>query len=306
MKLYTRLGMKITKIHRVLAFSQSPWMREFIDLNTTMRKNSTNNFSKDLFKLFNNAIFGKCLQNNRGHKDVRLVISSRRAKKLAAKPTFKHFQRINDDLVCIEMLKPKVLLDKPIHCGFAVLEISKVLMYEFHYDHMKRRYNDDCKLLMTDTDSLMYEITCPNVYDHIFEDRALYDTSNYKESSKLFSNENCKVVGKFKDETGGVPIAEFVGLKAKMYSLLIDGRTQKMTAKGVKKSFIKNHVTHELYHHTLVNRTVTRAQFLNFRSFQHSLHTVEIDKVCLSAFDDKRYILNNGVDTLAYGHYSLE
>ena len=91
-----------------------------------------------------------------------------------------------------------------------------------------------------------------------------------------------------------------------MYSLLIDGRTQKMTAKGVKKSFIKNHVTHELYHHTLVNRTVTRAQFLNFRSFQHSLHTVEIDKVCLSAFDDKRYILNNGVDTLAYGHYSIE
>ena len=88
---------------------------------------------------------------------------------------------------------------------------------------------------MTDTDSLMYEITCPNVYDHIFEDRALYDTSKYNECSKLFSKENCKIVGKFKDKTGGVPISEFVGLKAKMYSLLIGNRTPKNDSKGNKK-----------------------------------------------------------------------
>jgi hypothetical protein len=106
-----------------------------------------------------------------------------------------------------------------------------------------------------------------------------------------------------KDETAGKPIVEFVGLKSKMYSFLTD--RPKMVAKGVKKSYIKQHMTHDMYKQTLTNKTVTYAQFLNLQSKSHSLHTVEINKVCLSAFDDKRYILDDGITTLAYGHYSL-
>jgi hypothetical protein len=174
--------------------------------------------------------------------DLRLVTSSKKAKKLVAKPTYKYSHPINDDLYCVEMMRPKIKLDKPIYAGFAVLELSKELMYTFHYDTMKTRYGSDCKLLLTDTDSLMYEITsAENVYDPIFEDRALYDTSNYKEDSKLFSKENAKVVGLMKDETGGEPIRDVVALKAKLYSYTTDKS---------KIAAITRHVTHEFTDYT--------------------------------------------------------
>jgi hypothetical protein len=237
--------------------------------------------------------------------DLRLVTSPEKAKKLVAKPTYKYSHRINDDLVCIELMRPKICLDKPIYAGFTVLELSKEVMYKFHYDTMKRRYGSNCILILTDTDSLMYEITSDvSVYDHIYEDRALYDTSNYNEESKLFSKENAKVVGLMKDETGGVPIRDVVALKSKLYSFITD--KSKIAAKGVKKSFITQHVTHDLFRHTLENKTVTRAKFRAICSKQHSLHTVEVDKVCLSAYDDKKFILADGIRTLAYGHYELK
>jgi len=305
LKLYTRLGLKVTKVHRVLEFRQAPWMEPYIDLNTTQRKLAKSEFAKSLFKLLNNAVFGKTLQNCRHYMDLRLVTSPEKAKKLVAKPTYKYSHRINDDLVCIELMRPKVCLNKPIYAGFTVLELSKEAMYKFHYDTMKRRYGSNCILILTDTDSLMYEITSDeNVYDHIYEDRALYDTSNYNEENKLFSKENAKVVGLMKDETGGVPIRDVVALKSKLYSFITD--KSKIAAKGVKKSFITQHVTHDLFRHTLENKTVTRAKFRVICSKQHSLHTVEMDKVCLSAYDDKRYILSDGVRTLAYGHYELK
>jgi hypothetical protein len=303
LKLYKRLGLTVKKVHRVLSFTQRPWMKPYIELNTAMRQQTTNEFGKIFFKLMNNAVFGKTLQNNRHHMDLRLVTSANKARKLVAKPTFKYSHHINDDLVCIEMMKPKIKMNKPIYAGFTILELSKELIYKFHYDIVKKRYGSDALLLMTDTDSLMYELSTENVYDDMLQDRALYDTSNYKDDNKLFSKTNARVVGLMKDETGGKPIREYVGLKPKLYSFITD--KCKITAKGVKKSYIKLHVTHDLFRNTLQNKTITRAKFMTITSKRHSLHTMEIDKVCLSAYDDKRYLLDDGVRTLAYGHYKI-
>jgi hypothetical protein len=304
LKLYKRLGLIVTKIHRVLTFTQDPWMRPYIELNTSMRQMAKSEFEKSLFKLMNNAVFGKTLQNCRNYIDLRLVANPVRARKLVAKPTFKYFNQINDDLVCIEMMKPKITLDKPIYCGFTILDLSKELMCKFHYDVIKARYKNSANLCMTDTDSLLYEITTENVYEDMFQDLSRYDTSNYTKDSKLFSKENACVVGKMKDETAGKPVLEVAGVKSKMYGFRTD--KPKMVAKGIKKSYIKKHLTLDMYKQTVRNKTVTHAEFFNFRSKSHSLHTVKINKVCLSAYDDKRYILDDGITTLAYGHYSIE
>ena len=303
LKLYTRLGLVVKKIHRVLAFTQEDWIRPYIELNTKQRQLAKSEFTKSLYKLFVNAVFGKSLQNCRNYMDLRLVTSASKAKKLVAKPTYKYSHRINDDLVCIEMMKPKIKLDKPIYAGFSILDLSKELMYKFHYDVIKARYGENCALLLSDTDSVMYHIFTDNVYDHMYEDRALYDTSNYDANHKLYSKARARVVGLFKDESAGKPIREFVGLKAKLYSFITD--KTKIAAKGIKKSFIDHHVSHELFRHTLENKTVTRATFRTICSKQHSLHTMQVDKVCLNSFDDKRFILEDGIRSLAFGHHSI-
>ena len=137
------------------------------------------------------------------------------------------------------------------------------------------------------------------------KDRDLYDTSNYDVHDMLYSKVNSKVVGKMKDECGGKAAKQFVGLRPKMYSLLTADDKTKMTAKGVKRCYIEKHVTHQMFLQVLQDKTLTRAQFYNFRSIKHSLFTMGTNKVCLSAYDDKRYILADGINTLAYGHYCI-
>jgi hypothetical protein len=180
-------------------------------------------------------------------------------------------------------------------------------MYEFHYDVMLKKYGDDARLLFTDTDSLCYHIFTADIYDDMMPLRDThFDTSDYPKDHKLFSLKNKKVPGLMKDEGHGVVIEQFVGLKAKQYSILSsDASHSKMTAKGVKKCFVKNHVRHEMYVKTLHDRKCTYANFVNFRSRCHKIESVNIHKICLNAYDDKRYVCVDGVSTLAYGHYSL-
>jgi hypothetical protein len=226
-------GLTITAVHRVLAFTQSPWMRSFIRLNRRLRQQAKSEFEKDFFKLMNNAVFGKSMENVRNRQNFNLVTCDLRAKKLIARPTFKSFDIINDDLALIEMTRPRINLNKPICTGFCVLDLSKESMYSFYYDTVKKRYGDRLTLLFTDTDSLCLHIQTDDLYSDMLEDLDKYDTSNYDRDSPLYSTTNAKVVGKIKDECGGKPIAEFVGLRAKMYSLLIPGEPDKLTCKGV-------------------------------------------------------------------------
>ena len=302
LKQYLSLGMVLTKIHRVMAFQQSPWMKSYIDFNTDKRKEAENDFEKDFFKLMNNSVFGKTMENLRKRIDVKLVNSEKRVRKLTCKPTFYAFKMFNEDLAGIHLRKAKLKLNRPIYVGFSILDISKTLMYDFHYSYIKTKYGMKAKLLFTDTDSLCYEIETADIYKDMHADAQHFDTSDYPMDHPLYNLVNKKVLGKMKDECAGVPPSEFVGLRSKMYSLLYNGQ-EKKTAKGIKKSVVKNSIKHEDYKTTLFGKISQIHTMVQIRSFGHELYTVKLKKTSLSPYDDKRYILENGCDTLAYGHY---
>ncbi|KAK3733350.1 hypothetical protein QZH41_003614 [Actinostola sp. cb2023] len=237
LKQYLSLGMKLTKVHRVLGFDQSPWLKSYIDFNTEKRKHATNDFEKDFFKLMNNSVFGKTMENLRKRVSVKLINTPKQLKKLTANPLFDYFRIFDENLVGVDMKKPSLYLNRPIYVGFCILDISKILMYDFHYNVIKQKYGNNATLLFTDTDSLCYNIKTEDIYEDMYEDLDLYDTSEYPRDHVLHSTVNKKVLGKMKDETHGLPIEEFVGLRPKMYSLLYheEGReVEKKTAKGYR------------------------------------------------------------------------
>ena len=306
LQLYTNLGLKVTKVHRVLQFDQSPWLKQYIDFNTEKRKNAKNTFEKDFFKLMNNSVFGKTMENLRKRVDIRLVTSKHKILKLASKPTFVSSKIFNDNLVAVHKIKETLTLNRPAYVGMCILDLSKTLMYDFHYNYIKKKYGDKAKLLFTDTDSLTYEIQAEDVYQDFWNDKHLFDNSDYPESSPYFDKTNKKIIGKFKDEVAGVPITEFVGLKSKMYSYVKENQTGGKTAKGIKKIVIKNDVKHEDYKQTLLENKQMYHKMKTIRSQNHQLGSYEINKVSLSCFDDKRYIHDNGTSSYAYGHYKIQ
>jgi hypothetical protein len=306
LKLYLSLGMKLLRVHRVVAFRQEPWLKPYVELNTKMRQQAKTDFEKDFFKLMVNAFFGKSMENVRKRRKVDLVSDAVKLKKLLAKQQLQQFVIVNEEVVMVERIRAKVTLNKPIYIGFTVLDVSKLLMFDFHYNVIAKRYGKNARLLFTDTDSLCYYFATDDVYRDMLEYRHLLDTSNYPRDHPLYSAENMKVIGKMKDECGGKPPLEFVGLRSKMYSLLTyDKKLSKRTAKGVKNRYLVKNVMHDAYLRTLRNRTIIHAKYRLFRSRAHRLQTVECRKVALCAYDDKRYVLEDGINTAAYGHYLL-
>ena len=168
LKLYQELGLKIKKIHRGIKFREEPWMRSYIELNTRLRANGKNDFEKEFFKLMNNSVFGKTMENIRNRVDVRLVNDRKVAEKLSAKPNFRHCTIFDENLVAIHMKRTKLTFNKPVYCGMAILDISKSLMYDFHYGYILPKYGKNQKLLFTDTDSLCYKLKL-KIFTRIFQ-----------------------------------------------------------------------------------------------------------------------------------------
>jgi len=306
LKFYLSLGMTLKAVHQILEFRQSPWLAKYIEFNTELRKRANNDFDRELTKLFNNSMYGKCLECLRDRLNVSFAQNERQAKRLVAKPQFQEFKIFSEDLVAVHCLQPKVLLNRPICAGFAVLELSKLAMYEFHYNYVKKKYGNNATLLFTDTDSLCYQIETDDIYHDMLSDLDLFDTSNYPSSHMCYSVKNKKVVGKMKDECDGKIISEFVGLRAKMYSLKEQQGKIKKVGKGIVKTTLKKHITHEDYVNTLIEEKISRAFMTTIESKNHNIHTVSRAKITLSPFDDKRYILPDGKQTFAHGHYKIE
>ena len=308
LKKYLRLGLKLTHIHRGIKFKESPWLEKYISLNTKLRTEAKNKFEKDFFKLMNNAVFGKTMENIRNRVDIKLVNNKKQAEKLSAKPNFKHCNIFSEDLVAIHMKKTKLDFDKPVYLGMCILDLSKTLMYDFHYNYIKQKYGDKAKLLLTDTDSLMYEIQTEDFFKDINGDvKDRFDTSGYPPNhpSGIPSGFNKKVLGMFKDEVNGNVIDEFVGLRAKLYSYKMFEGEESKKCKGVKKSVVKKSITHEDYKKCLTDQKPQLRKMNVIRSYKHNVFTEEVNKVALSANDDKRYILEDGINTLALGHYRI-
>ena len=150
--------MKFKKIHRIIELNKEAWLKPYIDINTELRKLAKNGFEKDLFKLMNNSVFGKTMENIRKHRDIKLVTTDKRRSKLVSEPNYHTINLISEDLSIIEMNKTKVKMSKPSYLGLSILEISKILMYEFWYDYMKPKYNDNVKLFYMDTNSFIMNI----------------------------------------------------------------------------------------------------------------------------------------------------
>ena len=305
LQLYINLGLKVSKVHRVLEFDQSPWLKQYIDYNTEKRKNAKNDFEKDFFKLMNNSVFGKTMENIRKRVDVRLVTDEKKLLKLTSKPSYVSSKIFNENLVAVHKIKETLTLNRPAYIGMCILDLSKTLMYDFHYNYIKNKYGEKAKLLFTDTDSLTYEIEAKDVYKDFFKDKDRFDNSDYPKYSPFFDKTNKKVIGKFKDEAAGIPITEFVGLRSKMYSYMKENQKGGKTAKGIKKNVIKNNIKHDDYKETLFNNKQMYHKMKTIRSENHQLGSYELNKVSLSCFDDKRYIHEDGRSSYAYGHKNI-
>ena len=302
------LGMKITRIHRGIKFVESEWMKPYIDMDTNLRANAKNNFDKDFFKLMNNSVFGKTMENIRNRVNVKLVNNKEKVLKLVAKPNYTGNNIIGENLISVHMKKTSLVMNKPVYLGACILDLSKTIMYDFHYNYIKPMYKDKAKLLITDTDSLMYEIETEDFFKDIsgyVKDR--FDTSDYPENhpSGIPPGINKKVLGMFKDEAGGKIIKEFVGLRAKLYSYKMDEGEESKKCKGVKKQVVEKSITHEDYKTCLLTGKEQLRKQNIIRSYNHEVYTEEVNKIALSAEDDKRYILEDGIHTLAWGHYKI-
>ena len=237
----------------------------------------------------NNAVFGKTMENVRKHRDIKLVKTDCKRNKLVSEPNYHTMKLITENLSKIEMKKVKVKMNKSIYLGLSILQISKIIIYEFWYDYMKKNYGDMVMLCYTDTKSLVVTIKKKDFYKDIAQDvQERFDTSNYSVDRPLPKGKNNKVIGLMKDELGGGIITEFIALRPKTYSYTTDEFIEMKKAKGTKKCIIKKMLKFEDYKKCLFgNESMLKLQ-QRFKSENHKMYTENINKIAFSSNDDKR------------------
>ena len=211
LQLYLSLGMKLKKIRRILEFNETLWMEPYIRMNTEFRTKSKSAFEKDFYKLMNNSVFGKTMENLRKRVDIKVVRTygspkeKEQIRKIIAKPNYDRAIIFSEESSALHPHKTRLKLNKPVYVGMCVLDLSKHLMYDWYYNTLKRKYGSNCTLLYTDTDSLLVDLKTPDVYADMESMKTHYDLSDYSKDHPLFSEQNKKVIGKFKDECSGTP-----------------------------------------------------------------------------------------------------
>ena len=263
-------GLKLERIHRVIEFKPSAWMKEYIDFNTKFRTAAKNDFEKDFYKLMNNSMFGKTMENIRKHTNIKLVNNEEEYLRNVMKPNFKCGTLLGPDLMSCEMGKMRVVMNKPVYLGQAILDLSKKIMYEFHYDYMILKYGDRLKLCYMDTDSLIYNIKTEDFYADIADDvETRFETSGYPSdgSRPLPVGKNKKVIGLMKDELGGEIMKEFVSLRPKMYSYRV-GSSEPKKCKAIKRCAVRT-IRFDDYKRCLFGGEQSYRSQLLFRSCKH-------------------------------------
>ena len=277
------------------------------------------------------------MENIRNRTDIKFAQTSKLLTKWTSSPMCGDTEKINDDLVLVQMKKAITLLNKPIYVGMCILDLSKVHMYNFHYNFIVKKYESSATLLFTDTDSLAYIIETEDVYEDMKQNSELFDTSELIKSNPLYSSVNKKVIGKFKDECGNYIMSEFAGTRSKSYTFeklinnlyteeqvneMLIAQTSDMdeeekaefklklsevkkTLKGIKKSVVKNDISLQDYVDCVKEGKTKSDTMITFRSFKQLIFTLECKKQSLNPFDNKRWMSSNGIDTLAFGHYSI-
>ncbi|CAN8028499.1 unnamed protein product, partial [Ixodes persulcatus] len=283
LKLYLELGLKLKVIHRVLKFSQSAFLKEFIDFNHNLRKQATNAFQKNLSKLIMNSIYGKTIENPRDYNNVVISVSEDEVLKNLQKPNLKQFAAISPTVVIFQFSQRTLHLNKPVYAGFSILEMSKLVMYEFFYKQVRRVF-PDARAAYSDTDSFILQITDPNVDSKLATLAETHlDTSGYPDDHPLFSSTNKMKLGVFKNELPKDYILRFVCLKPKLYSMELASIEHYVRAKGVKRCESRK-LTYELYVQTLKQQTLHK---ITQRTIARKLcenKTVVVEKIGLNPF----------------------
>lgn len=258
----------------------------------------------------NNAVFGKTMENVRKHSIVKVVTKwygRYGAEALISRPEFKSSTIFEENLVAIEMNKSEVYFNKPIYVGMCILDLAKTTIYDFHYNYMIPGFKSNCTVCYTDTDSLIYEVTCSNLYDVIKRDCHMrFDTSDYPLNNRWnIPLVNKKVLGLMKDENNGRIITEFIGLRSKMYAVRVEGEDEIKKSKGIKKNQVKTQITFQDYMDCLnSNQNKIISQNL-IHSKKHKVNSITQIKIALSPHDDKRFLIRSTYETLPWGHYSI-
>lgn len=304
LQMYLKMGMKISKVHRILSFSQSPWLRPYIELLHKKRITSKDEFSKEFYKKMINSFFGRLMLNVRKKTKIVGALDEKTCDKYLRSPLLEHFEPINESFALFKMHIPNLVLDKPIYAGFCILELSKLRMYDLYYSHFKKFYRNDCCLLYIDTDSLYLSIsTRGDIYSELKEKFGeILDLSNFNPHHTAYSADNKNKLGVLKFEYTE-PVAEFVGLKAKQYAFAY-GQNVKKRAKGISKNVVDT-FNFKMYKDTLNEQKSSKEIQKNIMSKHHVLFTMEQRRRGLCAYYDKAHVAADGINVLPYGHYKI-
>lgn len=301
------LGVKIDKIHNIITFKQKDWLKEYIDFNTNKRKEAKNDFEKDFFKLMNNAVFGKTMENVKNRIDLKLTLDPKYAIKYFSKFNFKD-SRYFKGLFLIEMFRAEIQYNKPVYVGTSVLDLSKLCMMDFHYNTIHKNFENNYNLIYSDTDSLIYSIKHDDIYEWIKDNKIHFDLSD-SIRTELKDNTNKKVIGKFKDELNSLIMTEITALNPKVYSInhqtfdelnLLKIKNKK-TLKGVSRVVVKNEISNSDYIRVLETSEILRRQILSIQSTNQAIHTKQFNKIALTNFYDKGHMVDNTNNT-PYGY----
>ena len=307
LQLVLKLGVELTAVHRVLEFEQKDFLKSYIQLNTELRTEATkakDKFGTDFFKLMNNSVFGKTMENVRNRINFRLITTEDEAWRVK---NLNKFTIFDEDLIGLHIQKTKIKLNKPVYLGQTILDDSKFLMYDFHYTFMLKKIpRSDIDLMFTDTDSLCYHIRKHDIFQIMKENKEYFDLSDYPKDSEFYDPTNVKVIGKFKNESIE-QITEFVGLRAKLYAYSVDKCSKKHIAcKGIKTSVAKRDLNVDMYRSVLFNRDKVNVTQNGIRSYGHQIYTESVNKCALSGNDDKVFICDDNVNTYNFGHYKTK
>lgn len=313
LKKYLELGLKLTKVHRVLSFTQSFFLKKYVKHVTKLRKNAGSEFEKSLFKLMINANFGKFIEQKRKYLNVKLCKDESACKKLIASPHFTSFKVISEDLVAVFLKQHTVTLDRAYPIGFTILERSKEFMYTQFYQVIRPKLEGrDVQVLFSDTDSFALKITSlanKKSGDVLAELSDIFDFSNYKPSSHNFSKQNAGKLGFWKDELCGSVFSAMAAIRAKSYAILWrdddDNLQIRSKCKGVTRGYKKT-LNFQDFKKCLETVTSTTVSQFHIRSTNHVVKTLKVHKTCFSSFDDKRYLMSCGIHSIPYGSKFVE
>jgi hypothetical protein len=322
---YLSMGMILKKIHKVIEFNHSNWLAKYINFNSSMRQKATNDFEKDFYKLMNNAFYGKTMENVRNRNNVQFCLDKEKFVKHTSSPLFANQVNViqENGLALVKTYKRTVELNKPIYIGATVLDLSKLLMYKFHYQTMKVRFPNSM-MMKTDTDSLLYFVETDDLYDDFKDDiiQKEIEFSNYPKNHHLYNCERKKIPGLFQDECvdGDMKIiSEYIGLRAKSYvNKLYDVENfqfyDKKKSKGVANKHLQKRIHFDDYKNCVMNNEVIslganavkeehKEKIITFISHNLKTYSIEQSKIALSSNDDKRIPMKeNRLFTHAHGH----